>query len=65
MGIPLKKRSRMPSGEVYDAVHPEFLRRLEETREKLWEYNNLCPSLTSACEAILRSLLVPAATVCT
>ena len=49
--------SRMLSGEVYDAVHPEFLRRLEETREKLWEYNNLCPSLTSAREAILRSLL--------
>lgn len=49
--------SRMLSGEVYDAVNPEFLRRLEVTREKLWEYNNLRPSLTADRETILRSLL--------
>ncbi|MDE6768652.1 MAG: hypothetical protein K2J78_02880, partial [Muribaculaceae bacterium] len=29
----------MLGGEVYDATHPELLRRLRETREKLWEYN--------------------------
>ena len=52
-----KEWRRMLSGEVYDAVHPEFLRRLEDTREKLWEYNNLKPSLKAEREKLLRSLL--------
>jgi len=37
----------MLGGEIYDAAHPEFLRRLENTRELLWEYNSLRPSQTS------------------
>lgn len=52
-----KEWRRMLSGEVYDAVHPEFLRRLEDTREKLWEYNSLKPSLKTEREKLLRSLL--------
>ena len=35
---------KMLDGEVYDAVHPEFLRRLAATREKLWEFNTIHPS---------------------
>ncbi|MCM1477750.1 MAG: sugar O-acetyltransferase, partial [Bacteroides sp.] len=31
----------MLNGEIYDAVHPEFLRRLEVTRQRIWEFNNL------------------------
>ncbi|MDE5795610.1 MAG: hypothetical protein K2H75_00720, partial [Muribaculaceae bacterium] len=34
----------MVSGEVYDATHPELMRRLKATREKLWEFNSLRPS---------------------
>lgn len=49
--------ARMLSGEIYDAVHPEFLRRLEVTREKLWEYNGMRPSMAAEREAIIRSLL--------
>ena len=47
----------MLGGEIYDAAHPEFLRRLENTRELLWEYNSLRPSQTSRRDEIIRSLL--------
>lgn len=47
----------MVSGEVYDASHPELIRRLKITREKLWEYNNLNPSLELRQKTILRDLL--------
>ncbi len=29
--------NKMLSGEIYNAAHHEFLRRLEMTREKVWE----------------------------
>lgn len=51
-----KEWEKMLNGEVYDAVHPEFFRRLEHTREKLWEYNNLRPGETEARDSIIRSL---------
>lgn len=48
---------KMLGGEVYEATHPEFLRRLEETRELLWEYNSLRPSEEKRREEIIRGLL--------
>lgn len=48
---------KMLGGEVYEAIHPEFLRRLEETRELLWEYNSLRPSEEKRREEIIRGLL--------
>lgn len=48
---------RMLDGEVYDAVHPEFIRRLEVTRERIWEFNSLRPSQVDEQRAILRELL--------
>lgn len=47
----------MMSGEVYDASHPALIRRLEDTREKLWEFNNLRPSKIEEQKKILRELL--------
>lgn len=47
----------MVSGEVYDATHPELLRRLKATREKLWEFNSLNPSQAEKKKAILQELL--------
>ena len=47
----------MLSGEVYDATHPHLIGLLEATREKLWEYNNMNPSMTAEREAIIRGLL--------
>ena len=47
----------MVSGEVYDATHPELLRRLKATREKLWEFNSLRPSQTEEKNVILHELL--------
>lgn len=48
---------KMLDGEVYEATHPEFLRRLEVTRELLWEYNALRPSDLERRNEIIRSLL--------
>lgn len=47
----------MLSGEVYDATHPELLRKLMITREKLWEYNHLRPTETGRMREIIDSLL--------
>lgn len=46
----------MLSGEIYDATHPELIKRLETTREKLWEFNQLRPSLKEEQRAILKEL---------
>lgn len=48
---------KMLRGEVYEALHPEFLRRLENTRDLLWEYNSLRPSEKNRREEIIRNLL--------
>ncbi|MBD5387188.1 sugar O-acetyltransferase [bacterium] len=46
----------MISGEVYEASHPELIKRLRATREKIWEFNNLRPSQEDEQKAILREL---------
>lgn len=48
--------SKMLRGEVYDALHPLLIQRLESTRAKLWEYNNMHPGKVTEREAIIRSL---------
>ncbi len=47
----------MLGGEVYDATHPSLLRKLMNTRERLWKFNNLKPSDLDGQKAILRELL--------
>lgn len=49
--------ARMTGGEVYDATHCELIRRLEATREKIWEFNALRPSQQAEQHAILDALL--------
>lgn len=49
--------SKMLNGEIYEATHPEFLRRLEVVRELLWEYNSLKPSEGVRRDEIIRGLL--------
>ena len=49
--------AKMLNGDIYDAVHPEFLRRLEVTRTLLWEYNSINPAETERRRGILKSLL--------
>lgn len=49
--------AKMLSGEVYDAGHAEFARRLELTRDRLYRYNNLPPLDMAAQEALLREIL--------
>lgn len=48
---------RMLSGEIYNATHPEFLKRLENTRIALWEFNSLRPDMVERQHEIIRSLL--------
>lgn len=48
---------QMLSGEVYDALHPRLVEMLAETREKIYDYNNLRPSQKAEQMAILRELL--------
>lgn len=48
---------KMLGGEVYDAVHPEFIRRLEVTRHKLWEFNNMDPDKKDELKALFRSVV--------
>lgn len=52
-----KEWQKMLRGEIYEALHPEFLRRLENTRDLLWEYNSLRPSEEKRREEIIRNLL--------
>lgn len=49
--------NKMLSGEFYNAAHPEFLHRLEVTREKVWEFNRLNPSKTGELRSIFRSIV--------
>lgn len=49
--------SKMIGGEVYDATHCELIKRLENTREKIWEFNQLRPSQLKEQHEILDSLL--------
>lgn len=52
-----KEWNKMLGGDVYDAVHPEFLRRLVVTRQKLWEFNNMNPGNPEALMALFREIV--------
>lgn len=54
----------MLSGERYDALHPELIRRLERTREKIWEYNSLRPSQTKERDALIHEIIGHLGTKC-
>ncbi len=48
---------QMLSGEIYDATHPGLLDMLRLTREKLWKFNSMNPSLEDEGNSIIRNLL--------
>lgn len=47
----------MVSGRVYDAAHPFLLERLNATKDSIWEYNRLKPTLLKERNELLRGLL--------
>ena len=47
----------MVSGREYDATHPYLLERLNATKDRIWEYNKLCPSMLKERNELLRGLL--------
>lgn len=52
-----KEWAKMLNGEIYDAMHPEFLRRLEITRQRLWVFNSLNPLNTDELKAAFRGIV--------
>lgn len=52
-----KEWAKMIGGEIYDAVHPEFQRRLVETRQKIQEFNNLNPADIDSLKASFRGIV--------
>lgn len=49
--------AKMLSGERYDATHPDFIKKLEYTRKKIWLFNSLKPSQTEERKGILKEIL--------
>ena len=49
--------AKMLNGEKYNAVHPEFIRRLQLTRDRIWKFNNIRPTDIEAQHELLRELL--------
>ena len=47
----------MVSGREYDATHPYLLERLNATKDRIWEYNKMRPSMLNERNELLRSLL--------
>ena len=48
---------KMLKGERYSALDPALIRKLEATRERLWEFNNLNPSKKDELKSIFRSVV--------
>lgn len=48
---------KMLSGEIYEAMHPEFHRRLAQTRALIKEFNNLDPMDAEAQRSVLKRIL--------
>lgn len=47
----------MVSGREYDATHPYLLERLNATKDRIWEYNKMRPSMLKERNGLLRGLL--------
>lgn len=47
----------MVSGREYDATHPYLLERLNVTKDRIWEYNKMRPSMLKERNELLRGLL--------
>ena len=47
----------MISGREYDAAHPYLLENLNATKDRIWEYNNMRPSMLKERNELLRGLL--------
>ena len=47
----------MVSGREYDATHPYLLERLNATKDRVWEYNKMRPSMLKERNELLRGLL--------
>ena len=47
----------MVSGREYDATHPYLLEKLNATKDRIWEYNKMRPSMLKERNELLRGLL--------
>lgn len=53
----MTEKEKMAKGFPYNANDPELLRELNATKEIIWKYNNLNPSLIDERTALIKELL--------
>lgn len=53
----MTEKDRMLSGAVYYACDPELLRELNETKDLVWEYNQIRPTLLKERNEMLQRIL--------
>ncbi|WP_455094518.1 sugar O-acetyltransferase [Prevotella koreensis] len=53
----MTEKKKMLKGMVYSAVDPLLRKELNETRVRLWEYNNLHPNQTEERKAMIKNIL--------
>ena len=53
----MTEKEKMLRGEVYNACDPDILRELNETKDRIWEYNQLRPTLLKERNEMLQRIL--------
>lgn len=53
----MTEKEKMLSGEVYNACDHDILRELNETKDLIWEYNQIRPALLKERNEMLRRIL--------
>ncbi len=53
----MTEKEKMLRGEVYYACDPDLIRELNETKDKIWEYNQLRPTLIKERNKMLQEIL--------
>ena len=53
----MTEKEKMLAGLVYDATDPQLISELQQTRERIHDYNALRPSETARMKALLKELL--------
>lgn len=53
----MTEKEKMLAGKVYSAIDPQLLLELNATKDIVWEYNNLRPTMMKERNALLKRLL--------
>ena len=53
----MTEKEKMLRSEVYNACDPDILRELNETKDRIWEYNQIRPTLLKKRNEMLQRIL--------